>query len=63
MKRMPLIVVMLLFVVGMSSCSIFKKCDCPKFNYLDEEVRPLEEEVTVFEAVEACEEDWKERTH
>ncbi len=59
MKRMTLIIAMLLFAVGMSSCSIFKKCDCPKFNYLDEEVTPLEEEVTVFEAIEDCEEDWK----
>ncbi|MFK7903703.1 MAG: hypothetical protein AB8B69_01190 [Chitinophagales bacterium] len=61
MKRMTLIIVTLLFAAGMSSCSIFKKCDCPKFNYLDEEVTPLEEEVTVFEAIEACDEEWKER--
>ena len=57
MKRMTLITVILLFAVGMSSCSIFKKCDCPKFNYLEEEVTPLEEEVTVFEAIDACEDD------
>jgi len=56
---MTLIIVTLLFAAGMSSCSIFKKCDCPKFNYLDEELRSTEE-ITVFEAIEACEEDWKE---
>lgn len=49
----------LLFTIGMSSCSIFKKCDCPKFNYLEEETMPLEE-VTVFEAIENCEEPLKE---
>lgn len=54
MKRIVLILSILLFTIGTSSCSIFKKCDCPKFNYLEDEVTPTEEEVTVFEAVEDC---------
>lgn len=59
MRRILLVMSILLFTIGMSSCSIFKKCDCPKFNYLEEETMPLEE-VTVFEAIENCEEPLKE---
>ncbi|MEZ4886506.1 MAG: hypothetical protein R3E32_17345 [Chitinophagales bacterium] len=54
MKRIVLIMTIGLFTIGMSSCSIFKKCDCPKFNYLEDEVSPLEEEAVVFEVIENC---------
>lgn len=54
MKRISLLMLVLLFVVGMSSCSIFKKCDCPKFNYLEQELDTVEEEIVDCE--EALEE-------
>ncbi len=60
MKRIVLILSILLFTVGTSSCSIFKKCDCPKFNYLEDEMTPVEEEVTVFEVGQDCDEILKE---
>ncbi len=53
MKRIGLLMLIALFAVGMSSCSIFKKCDCPKFNYLEEETEWAEEEIAGAE--DACE--------
>ena len=54
MKRIIPILITLLFAVGMSSCSIFKKCDCPKFNYLEEGLTPIEEEIVAIEVEDTC---------